>query len=144
MRSRVHAVTLGVSDLERSLAFYRAMGLESPGVVGTEFAGDDVNPAGDVVMFELDDGFILSLYPRTELAKDAGIDVVRVTGSATVLGYFADSRQEVDDVLAQAVAAGGTVHGPTHERPWGIYAGHFSDPDGHLWEVLHFASPSGG
>jgi predicted lactoylglutathione lyase len=144
MRSRVHAVTLGVTDLERSLAFYRAMGLESAGVIGTEFAGDEANPAGDVAMFELDDGFILSLYPRAELAKDANVDASRLAGSAAVLGYFADSREEVDEVLAQAAAAGGTVHGPTHERPWGIYAGHFSDPDGHMWEVLYFVGQGDG
>src|SRR4051794_37310161 len=99
MRSRVHAITLGVSDLARSLAFYRAMGLESRGIIGTEFEGDDVNPAGDAAMFELDDGFVLSLYPRTELAKDAGVELERIAGSATALGYFAESRDEVDHVL---------------------------------------------
>jgi len=138
MRARVHALTLGVSDLERSLTFYREMGLHSRGVIGTEFAGDDANPAGEAAMFELDDGFIISLYPRSELAKDAGVELARISGSATALGYFADSREEVDQVLEQAARAGGTVHGPTHERPWGIYAGHFSDPDGHMWEVLYF------
>jgi predicted lactoylglutathione lyase len=138
MRARVHAITLGVSDLERSLAFYRAMGLQSRGIVGTEFAGDDANPAGDAAMFELDDGFIISLYPRSELAKDASVELERISGSATALGYFADSREEVDQVLELAAQAGGVVHGPTHERPWGIYAGHFSDPDGHMWEVLYF------
>jgi uncharacterized protein len=138
MRSRVHAITLGVSDLPRSLAFYRAMGLQSRGIIGTEFEGDEVSPAGDAAMFELDDGFVLSLYPRAELAKDAGVDLERIAGSAIALGYFAESRDEVDEVLAQAAQAGGTVHGPTHERPWGIYAGHFSDPDGHMWEVLYF------
>jgi predicted lactoylglutathione lyase len=139
----VHAVTLGVDDLERSLAFYRAMGFTSPGIVGTEVPGDDASPAGDAAMFQLDDGFIVSLYPRTELAKDAGVDVGRISGSAMALGYFAESRDEVDRVLEQAADAGGTVHGPTHERPWGIYAGHFSDPDGHMWEVLYFIPHDG-
>jgi predicted lactoylglutathione lyase len=138
MRARVHAVTLGVSDLEGSLAFYRAMGLTSRGIVGSEFAGDETSPAGNAAMFELEDGFIISLYPRSELAKDAGVEVGRISGSAMALGYFADSRLEVDLVLERATEAGGTVHGPTHERPWGIYAGHFSDPDGHMWEVLYF------
>jgi predicted lactoylglutathione lyase len=66
------------------------------------------------------------------------VPVDRVTGSPFTLGHFCESRDEVDAVLAQAAKGGGTVHGPTHERPWGIYAGHFSDPDGHMWEVLYF------
>jgi predicted lactoylglutathione lyase len=66
------------------------------------------------------------------------VPVDRVTGSPFTLGHFCASRDEVDAVLAQAAKAGGTVHGPTHERPWGIYAGHFSDPDRHMWEVLYF------
>jgi catechol 2,3-dioxygenase-like lactoylglutathione lyase family enzyme len=72
---RVHAVTLGVDDLERALGFYRdGLGLPSEGITGTQFAGDEQNPAGAVAMFNLDDGLILSLYPRSELAKDAGVD----------------------------------------------------------------------
>ena len=52
--------------------FYRdGLGLESPGVTGTRFEGDDSNPAGAVVMFRLERGLILALYPRSELAKDA-------------------------------------------------------------------------
>jgi predicted lactoylglutathione lyase len=138
MKARIHAITLGVTDLERALSFYRALGLQSPGIIGTEFVGDETNPGGTAAMFALDDGFTISLYARTDLAKDAGVEVERIEGSAVALGYFADSREEVDQVLEQAAQAGGTVHGPTHERPWGIYAGHFSDPDGHMWEVLYF------
>jgi catechol 2,3-dioxygenase-like lactoylglutathione lyase family enzyme len=44
-------------DLERAHAFYRdALGLDSPGVTGTEFAADETNAAGAVVMFRLDGG----------------------------------------------------------------------------------------
>jgi hypothetical protein len=65
MRPRIHVITLAVTDLERALEFYRRLGLESPGVGGTEFAGDDTHPAGAVVMFQLEGGLILALYPRT-------------------------------------------------------------------------------
>jgi uncharacterized protein len=82
-------------------------------------------------MFTLDDGLILSLYPRSELAKDAGVDAARVTGSPFTIGHFVDSREQVDGVLAEAARAGGTVHGPTHERPWGIYSGHFAGARGY-------------
>lgn len=132
---RINAVTLGVEDLERSLAFYRGLGWTSPGIVGTEWEGSEDNAAGAVAMFTLSGGLILSLYPRSELAKDAGVDALPA-GSAMSLGHFVDTREEVDRVLARAGEAGARVLGVAHDRPWPIYSGYFSDPDGHLWEVL--------
>jgi catechol 2,3-dioxygenase-like lactoylglutathione lyase family enzyme len=139
LNARIHVITLGVDDLERAVSFYReGLGLPSTGITGTQFAGDDKNPAGAVAMFNLDDGLILSLYPRSELAKDAGVDLIHTTGSGISLGHFVDSRAEVDRVLELAGRAGASVLGRAHERPWGIYSGYFSDPDGHLWEIIYF------
>jgi uncharacterized protein len=137
MQPRIHVLTLAVSDLDRALQFYRSgLGLESPGVVGTEFAGDDANPAGAVAMFELDGGLILSLYPRTELAKDANVPHGPPKTGEFSIGHAVSSKEEVDALLAQAEAAGATLTGEPHDRPWGIYSGYFRDPDGHLWEVV--------
>jgi hypothetical protein len=52
------------------------------------------------------------------------------------IGHVVDSRAEVDEVLAQAEAAGAVVAEAAHDRPWGIYSGYFQDPDGHLWEII--------
>ena len=72
MDPRIHVITLAVLDLDRALEFYRdGLGLETRGVVATEFTGDESTPAGAIVIFELADGLLLALYPRTELAKDA-------------------------------------------------------------------------
>lgn len=139
LRARIHVVTLGVDDLDRALAFYRdGLGLPSKGITGTQFAGDEQNPAGDVAMFTLEDGLILSLYPRPELAKDAGVDPNYTVGSGFSIGHLVDSPAEVDRILELAALAGGRVLGPAHERPWGIYSGYFADPDGHLWEIIYF------
>jgi len=137
MRARVHVLTLAVADLERALGFYRdGLGLESPGVVGTEFSGDSTTPAGAVAMFQLDGGLILALYPRTELAKDANIPVGAPRSGEFSIGHLVESKTEVDRLLAQAEAAGATVTDQPHDRPWGIYSGYFRDPDGHLWEII--------
>jgi catechol 2,3-dioxygenase-like lactoylglutathione lyase family enzyme len=137
MEPRIHVITLGVSDLERALAFYRdGLGLESPGVVGTEFAGDDTTPAGAVAMFQLGGGLSLALYPRTELAKDANVALVAPKTGAFSIGHAVASKAEVDAVLSQAQAAGATLTDQPHDRPWGIYSGYFRDLDGHLWEVI--------
>lgn len=137
MQPRIHVLTLAVDDLDRALQFYRAgLGLESPGVVGTEFAGDDANPAGAVAMFELEGGLILSLYPRSELAKDANVPLGPPKTGGFSIGHAVSSKEEVDALLARAEAAGATLTGEAHDRPWGIYSGYFQDPDGHLWEVV--------
>ena len=134
---RIHVITLAVADLERALAFYRdGLGLESAGIIGTQFAGDDEHPAGDVVMFNLDGGLILALYPRTELAKDAGIPLTAPQPGEFSIGHLVGSRDKVDALLAQAVAAGATLTELPYERPWGIYSGYFRDLDGHLWEII--------
>ena len=136
MEPRVDVLTLAVSDLERALAFYRELGLESPGVVGTEFAGDDKSPSGAAAMFELAGGLLLSLYAREDLAKDATVELAPPTSGEFSIGQLVGSREEVDEILSRAEAAGGTLTETPHERPWGIYSGYFKDPDGHLWEII--------
>ena len=137
MQPRIHVITLGVADLERSLAFYReGLGLESPGVIGTEFEGDETTPAGTAAMFELEDGTTLALYPQSELAKDATQPLEASGTGGFSLGHLVASREEVDAVLLRAEAAGATLTDEPHERPWGIYSGYFRDPDGHLWEII--------
>jgi catechol 2,3-dioxygenase-like lactoylglutathione lyase family enzyme len=137
MESRVHVITLAVADLDRALAFYReGLGLDSAGVIGTEYVGDDENAAGAVAMFHLDGNLILALYPRTELAKDAGIPFGLPKSGEFSIGHLVASKQDVDALLAQAEVAGGTLTGPAHDRPWGIYSGYFRDLDGHLWEII--------
>src|ERR671918_1155170 len=137
MRPGIDVITLAVGDLDRSLQFYRdGLELESPGVTGTEFPGDDSNPAGAVAMFQLQGGLILSLYPRSELAKDANIPLGPTATGAFSIGHAVRSREDVDRLLAQAEAAGATLTDRPHDRPWGIYSGYFRDPDGHLWEIV--------
>lgn len=137
MQPRIHVLTLAVADLERALSFYRdGLGLPSSGIVGTEFAGDEHTAAGALAMFRLDGGLILALYPRDELAKDAGIPLGLAQAGEFSIGHAVDSRSEVDALLARAETAGAQVIDAPHDRPWGIYSGYFQDPDGHLWEVL--------
>jgi uncharacterized protein len=87
-------------------------------------------------MFELPGGPALALYPRTELAKDGKVPLGPPKTGEFSLGRFASSRAEVDDLLRCAASAGGTITDPGHDRPWGIYSGYFTDPDGHLWEII--------
>jgi catechol 2,3-dioxygenase-like lactoylglutathione lyase family enzyme len=137
VESRIHVITLAVDDLDRALAFYRdGLGLATPGVIGTEHTGDDDDAAGAVVMFELAGGLLLALYPRTELAKDAGVDLGDVSSGSFSIGHIVARREDVEELLRAAVSAGASLTEAPRERPWGIYSGYFRDPDGHLWEII--------
>jgi uncharacterized protein len=135
MEPRLDVITLAVSDLERGLAFYRRLGLESKGIVGTAWADEMTGANGAIAMFKLEGGLLLNLYPRADLAKDAAISVGPPQSGEFSLAQLVRSRDEVDELLKNAAAAGATVT-PAHDRPWGIYSGYFRDPDGHLWEVI--------
>jgi predicted lactoylglutathione lyase len=131
-------VTLAVRDLTTSLQFYRD-GLGLPGkIIGTEYIDSVSGASGAVAFFELQGGLILALYPRSDLIKDAN---VHDSGGASAvefsLGYLTKSQQEVDALVRQAAAAGARVTEPPRDRAWGIYSGYFSDPDGHLWEIIY-------
>lgn len=131
MKPRINVLTLGVSDLAKSLAFYRdGLGLPTEGISGTEFED------GAVVFFNIKDDLILALYPKASLAKDAKIPVTPAGTTDLSIGHMVGSRQEVDAVMAQAEKAGAKITDSAHERFWGGYSGYFQDPDGHLWEIV--------
>ena len=70
MEPRLDVITLAVADLGRALAFYRALGLESKGIIGTEWTDEVSGANGAIAMFKLEGGLLLNLYPRTDLARD--------------------------------------------------------------------------
>lgn len=131
MQPRITVITLGVGDLERSLAFYRdGLGLPTQGIVGREFEH------GAVAFFELQGGLRLAIWPRASLAHDTGLPEGRPSATALSLGHNVRRREDVDGVMAQAARAGARIVKPAQATFWGGYAGYFADPDGHLWEVV--------
>jgi uncharacterized protein len=123
MRQRVTVITLGYRDYQRARDFYTAMGWE------VQWTDDDV------IFFQAGP-MILSVWDRAKLAKDSGVEDSGGWGGVT-LSYNVNSPEEVDEVLAQAKAAGGTVPRPGGKTFWGGYSGIFVDPEGHPWEVAH-------
>jgi catechol 2,3-dioxygenase-like lactoylglutathione lyase family enzyme len=133
MDPRITLITLGVADLQRSLAFYRD-GLGFP---------TTWTPDRGVIFFQTR-GTTLALYPYEKLAEDAGPAYTgttppRFTGIA--LAHNVREKAEVDAVLQLAAKAGGTIVKPAAKAFWGGYSGYFADPDGYLWEVAHGAFP---
>lgn len=120
MQARFTAVTLGVSDIARSLRFYEGLGLKAHTVM-------------DEVAFIDMQGAVLCLF--TGLAKDAGVVSQRREIGLVAIAHNVRERGEVDAVLAEAKAAGATITRPAHDADWGGRSGYFTDPDGHLWEI---------
>lgn len=130
MKPRITLLTLGVDDLQRSVVFYRdGLGFPTDGIVGKEFEH------GAVAFFDLQAGLRLALWKRDDLAWEAGIPKGARSAAEFSIAHNVNSKQEVDDVMSQAKAAGATIVKPAQQTFWGGYAGYFQDLDGHLWEV---------
>lgn len=130
MKPRITVLTLGVDDLERSLAFYRdGLGLATEGIVGKEFEH------GAVAFFDLQSGLKLALWARENIAHDASVPRTPHSPTGFTIGHNVGSKEEVDAVMAQAKRAGAKIVKPAQPTFWGGYAGYFQDPDDHLWEI---------
>ncbi|MCR2828468.1 VOC family protein [Microbacterium sp. zg.Y909] len=123
MQQRLSLVTLGVADLERSIAFYRALGWEP----------HPRSVPGDIAFFQAG-GMVVALWSRAALAADSGMADHGGWGGVT-FAHNVESRADVDAVLSAAQQAGARVARPAAETEWGGYSGVFVDPDGHPWEV---------
>jgi uncharacterized protein len=131
MKPRISVITLGVSDLERSLTFYRdGLGLPTEGIIGREFEH------GAVAFFELSGDLKLAIWAQDDLAHDAGLPKGPISTTAASIGHNVRRREEVDDVMGTAERAGAWIVKAPYETFYGGYAGLFADPDGHLWEVV--------
>ena len=124
MEPRISIITLGVTDLQRSIDFY-CTGLGLP----TNYKDGE-----GIAFFQLS-GTWLALYPSNALAEDACLPPVRTRFGGFTLAYNVHSKEEVNSVIEQALTSGATLLKPAADTFWGGYSGYFSDPDGHPWEI---------
>lgn len=122
---RLSVVTLGVADLDRSIAFYEALG----------WPRSSASVEGEVAFFKLDGAF-LALFGRAALAEDAHVPDDGHGFAAVTTAINVDREDEVADVIVLAERAGATVTKPATRAFWGGVSGYFADPDGFLWEVV--------
>jgi hypothetical protein len=124
VEQRVSLITLGVDDVAAARRFYEALGWQCKEVEETVF----MQAGGSAVV----------LWGREKLAVDAGVQDAGGDGFGGIaLAQNVRSREEVDEVIAAAEAAGATITKPAAETFYGGYAGYFADLDGHLWEIAY-------
>lgn len=123
MKPRISMITLGVSDLETSIRFYRD---------GLGFPRMESPP--EVAFFTLQ-GSWLGLFSRHSLAEDATVSAAGSGFAGFTLSHNVASEAEVDQMVGQAVSAGAKLVKPPQKVFWGGYSGYFADPDGYLWEI---------
>ena len=124
MEQRLSLVTLGVADLARSRTFYERLG----------WRGHELE---ETVFFQAG-GIAVVLWARGKLAADAGVADRSTDGfGGMTLAHNVRSRAEVEQVLLAAADAGAEITQPARETFYGGYAGFFTDPDGHVWEIAH-------
>jgi len=125
MKPRISMITLGVRDLAAAIVFYE-QGLGFP----------RMQSPPEVAFFTLN-GTWLGLYGREALAEDACVPSKGSGFAGFALAHNVESEKQVDEVVAQALAAGAKLVKQPQKVFWGGYSGYFKDLDGHLWEVAH-------
>lgn len=125
MKPHISTITLGVSTLARSVAFYRdglglSLQIEAPGAASFALRGAH-----------------LLLVAREEMVKDTGVFDLGVAGSfgGFMLEHYVETQPEVEDILRAANNAGANIIKPATDTTSGGTHGFFADPDGFVWEI---------
>src|SRR3989338_6784274 len=124
MKHKISIITLGVSNLKKSLSFYRD---------GLGFQTHDYKEDAGIVFFKMQ-GTWLALYPKDKLAEDATVSPEGGGFGGITLAHNVGTKEEVDSIIRLALKVGATLVKKPQEVFWGGYSGYFADPDGHLWE----------
>src|SRR5476649_1791676 len=124
---RFTVVTLGVSDMRASIAFYEALGFARK-----------FRATGEIVAFFETGGTTLGLFPWDQLALDVTLPEHPRPQAfrGMTMAWNCRTTEEVDAVLDFAVSKGASLLKPAHQTDYGGYSGYFADPDGHHWEVV--------
>ncbi len=126
MHQRLHLITLGVRDFEKSKKFYE----ETLGWKPASASSDDV-------AFFQARGVVFAIFPREKLAEDALTSAKGSGFSGFTLAYNTKSETEVDKIIADLKSKGVKIMKEPQKVFWGGYSSYFADPDGFLWEVAY-------
>lgn len=128
---RMLFLNLPVRDLAVSTAFFAGLGFR----LAVEFS-DDTSAC-----LEVDRNIFLMLLAEDRFRDFVNGDVSDARAATEVITSLSvDSREQVDELVARAIASGGRAWRPSVDAG-AMYGGSFQDPDGHVWELVHLAAP---
>ncbi|MCU4120304.1 VOC family protein [Variovorax sp. N23] len=121
-------VNLPVKDLDRSVAFFTALGYR--------FNPQFTNENATCMIVSEDHVYVMLLVePFFQTFTSKAIADAR-TSTEVLLCLSCESRAQVDELVAKAVAAGGST--PTKAQDHGFMYQHgYQDLDGHVWELMY-------
>lgn len=121
-------LNLPVNDLPKSIEFFKALGYS----FNPRFTDDT---AACLVISDIIHAMLIT--PEKFLGfMPKGNSIVDARKATEVLiALSCESRAEVDDIVAKAVAAGGNTYNEPQDHGF-MYAHSFQDLDGHVWEVM--------
>jgi predicted lactoylglutathione lyase len=120
-------VNLPVKDLTKSMSFFNAMGFE----FNTQFS--DEKAACLVIGEHIYAMLLVEEYFKTFMKKEISDTTL---SSEAILGLAAESREQVDELVDKALAAGGKISNDAYDHGF-MYGRSFEDVDGHIWEVFY-------
>jgi predicted lactoylglutathione lyase len=124
--------SLPVADVAAATAFYEAIGFEKNAMFSTD-RGSAMRWSDAISVMLLDRAFYATL--TTKPVADPR------TTSAVLLCLSRDSREQVDAIVGQAIAAGGCETRDPQDMGF-MYGRAFEDPDGNTFEVMHMDMPA--
>ena len=127
MKPIVSIITLGVSDIKKSVKFYRD---------GLGFKPHNFKEGDTFMMFEME-GTWLALFPKDKLAEDITISPKGEGFGGITLAHNVKSKEEVNKVFQLAISCGAKAIKTPENVFWGGYSGYFADPDGYYWEIAY-------
>lgn len=121
-------VNLPVKDLKRSMDFFTALGFN----FNPQFTDDNA------ACLVINDGSIYAMLLTEPMFKNfTQKEIADATKTTEVLiALDAESREKVDELVAKAVEAGGSLYAQPADHGW-MYQHSFADPDGHQWELCY-------
>jgi uncharacterized protein len=122
MRQSVQTITVAVTDLAASRAFY------SDGLGWTPAAESE-----EIIYYQVGPGLLFAIFGIRDFAADVGAPIGVESGFS--LGHSVSCAQEVDETIELARDAGARILKEPQDAWFGGYHGYFADPDGHRWEV---------
>lgn len=127
---RMIFVNLPVTDLAASRRFYTGLGF----TVNEDFSDEQV---ACIVVSET---IYVMLLDRDRFAEFVDLPVADPsTSTGQITALSAESADAVDDLVARALAHGGTARAPIADDA--MYGQTFADPDGHVWEAFYMPVP---